>query len=594
MQQVRTAHAQKTRPDPGSIAFMMQSVAREHQAGTSLDSNDAAWQWLVSMLEGSASKLRSRQLTQIYWSFARLAGVWTPSKALIDVVGRSTSTQLSQFEPMGLSQILWASSKVASGLPTPLIGPLFAAVRRHCASFNAQDCASAIFGLGKLCSSLQSKESRAATDLAAALVGRAVAVGPSMKAVDVANVIHGAGAAGVAFDSSQAQAFGSAVMRNQTYLSHSLTAMIVASLERTYLAESETSPVLAALAERTRSVAADATPQSVVTLLRGWVRQYARGAVAARPVLAVLVREVSAAMSRSFEACDVADVLAATAELLRATSSDDECRAHADALLGDAHERLISDRLDGFDATSLARTLWGMASCEGAGGRPALPEHGRVAAQSRCSALLPSLSPLDIAHITWSHAAGSWPLPPVLLRGLQRRALECGDAFGAESAALLLWSLARLRATPNRELFTSLEGTLTSSAPRLQAQQLSNTLSALVSLEYEDVNSSAMAALMDHARTLAPGMNAKDVADCLWASGALGLHESYPQAIALTVDQLERTAAAMSGPQLASTLWALAKMASPASQLRLIVPSLVEEVAAVGAVNLGMVRACGL
>jgi 16S rRNA (guanine1207-N2)-methyltransferase len=143
---------------PGDACRLLQSVARLFTVAGGARAAAAvrtpAFQWCVGQVRDSARRLRSRQLTQVWWSLAALAGSagaagWRPDADALDALAQQTRRQLGEFDAMGLTQCVWAHAKLGVEVPAALLKPLLDAVFAAVASFNAQDCANMLWAFAK-------------------------------------------------------------------------------------------------------------------------------------------------------------------------------------------------------------------------------------------------------------------------------------------------------------------------------------------------------------------------------------------------------------------------------------------------------------
>ena len=214
---------------PPTIRTSHCSAGRAHGAerregapvGRGAERGRAAWRWLAGgsrrRSRRACARASSRRCTG---AFARLASAWAPRRRWSTASARArarssrSSTRWGSADPVGVGE---------AGARRPARARRAAPRGRRARdsrSLNGQDCATSLLGLGRRESSpaLRARATRRASR--AAPVARAAAVvASSLKAVDLANVVHGAGCLGLELAPAHARALGGAIARHAEHFS---------------------------------------------------------------------------------------------------------------------------------------------------------------------------------------------------------------------------------------------------------------------------------------------------------------------------------------------------------------------------------------
>ena len=146
-------------------------------------SQEPSFIWLVKSI--NHNRLRSRQLTMLLHSCASFLP-WRPDDTFLHHTFRSVQTQLEDFDPMGLTQVIWSAAKMNIVLPPFLVAPIMIKIQNMAPRFNPQDVANILWGFAR-----QKTTTPSVTRVGNLLLERAAAVAFRTKPMEIANIFWG-------------------------------------------------------------------------------------------------------------------------------------------------------------------------------------------------------------------------------------------------------------------------------------------------------------------------------------------------------------------------------------------------------------------
>ena len=485
---------------PGDACRLLQSVAR-------LAANSPtrvipvittpAFQWAEQQVMLSSRRFRSRQLTQVWWSLASLSSVkeWKAEerRIMIDALVKQTIVMLVDFDAMGLTQCVWAHSKLGVEVCTDLLKPLLDSVASKIQDFNAQDCANMLWAFAKQHASAKCGGNSGTMirmkSISLLLFSHAASSGvvTRLKAMEIASVYWAGGSLRLKAKAEDCamlnvQLEGLSAMLSPKHIAMIMSGIHVFTIEGNSIADG-TELVLHALLERVTGVISKFNPQTICDLFGTctlFFKELAPSIVSsgddssrhenteieiakfATHMLNSSVKAITEFMPR-----DVSTISSHLADVLTSSKSlqFQKYMISSSASLTGFFTVLkdhFVDSIREYSPIDISRTLRALVNCAQkihvkdismhkhssvsslhTGISTIFSEESIPKIQKHIVALLPSLIPQDLSHILWAHAQGNFTMPRKLGRSLQARAVETIADFTPQGIATVLWALAK-------------------------------------------------------------------------------------------------------------------------------------------------------
>jgi 16S rRNA G1207 methylase RsmC len=532
--------------EPGEAVRLLQSLARLGSTAAKQWVHGEGFKWLNDELFRNLQRMRSRQLTQVCWSMANLAPTWIPTDVFLEILCSSVRRQLKNFDPMGLTQVVWSHSKMNREVPGFLLPHVLTATKKNMHQFNTQDCTNMLWALAR------STPSKQKLQVAQSLLTRAASLSHQLKHVEIANVCWAAGQLELHVPTADQAKLCMAIQRISKALTPQHLAMVLHGSVVIHWDE-DTVAVVEARLSATLSMFG---PRSTANALEGCVRamEHSEDGKSQRDIAHALLRRSQETMSM-FDSRDVTS-LSSCLEKYQAASND-----NVDTLLVQTLTERFVDVCAEASSIDLSRTFRALVVL----GATFSPPQVRAVQDCFFSNSLAHCSVKDVLHILWAHAHGELTLPWNLSRKLQEKCLEMLGEFTSQGLSTMLWGFAKLSARGGA-LISTFEGRVQaeSLSKTWSAQELATALWASATLKLTAVFSSLC---HGHIAAVLADMNGTDVGNTLWGLATLyGDDEdgknAFEEAIGMVKDRLRDKSLvdAMTAGQLVYTCWACSKL----------------------------------
>ena len=565
--------------DAGTCCFLFQTMAKSGEPASRWSKN-FKWGKLMSALSSHVPFLRSRQITVLWWSVARLAEAkFKPSEYFQERLQQRTLEILQEMDTMGLVHIVHAHAKANMHLEDPLRGEVMDAMCGVAGKMNTQDIANVLWSFAKMHGKGLFAGAVLPQDLMPALSDRAGDVLRSAKGMELANIVWAAGNLGEdMFPFNVERQMGSietCAMRNVQYLKpqHIIMLMDGISKLKGELSDHLTRTLIDCIARDVSSL----SPQNASSALF---------------LFAQLGNEIPMGLvSRACEIvpfCNAEDIVSISSALYAVKTSDEGAKAAFETLTS-AIENWILDDSSKLKSSGIARVLHGFSAASISFRAETLDKLLSTAFNE-----MGTFSKKDVQMSWKALAALGQRLPVPLKRALVSQTIAVAPAFTARELSTCMMGIAKMQGKKQlakRGLVEALMSRLGSVAGMLLALELSNLVWAFGKLEMKDTEA---AVLFSTGAKLAGEMNHLDVSNSLVGLASMtrseGVFASRDKFHSDLIQRLSTVGASLGAQQLAQVSWALAKLScNHASLLKKVYSWIKDCMSDFHAQNVGMV-----